>query len=92
MRSSDTNCIQIMMLPVLNDAPGEVPPPCAERLGNVAREEAAVLAEFMGNNLSDSLDDTTYDIDYIAVREVTVYRHDNQIVCKYVTRTVTVSF
>ena len=64
MRFSDSNCIQIMMLPVLNDAPGEVPPPCAERIGNVAREEAAVLAAFMDNKLSDSLDDATYDVDY----------------------------
>ena len=64
MRSSDSNCIQIMVLPVLNDVPGEVLPPCAERIGKVAREEAAVLAEFMDNNLSDSLDDATYEIDY----------------------------
>jgi hypothetical protein len=53
-----------MMLPVLNDAPGEVPPPDAERIGNVAREEAAILAEFMDNNLSDALDDATYSVDY----------------------------
>ena len=52
------------MLPVLNDAPGEVPPPCAERIGNVAREEAGVLAAVMDNKLSDSLDDATYDVDY----------------------------
>ena len=63
MRLSDSNCIQIMMCADSTDAPGGSSP-CAERIGNVAREEAAVLAAFMDNKLSDSLDDATYDVDY----------------------------
>ena len=63
MRVSDSNCIQIMMCANSTDAPGGSSP-CAERIGNVAREEAAVLAEFMDGNLSDSLDDAIYGVDY----------------------------
>ena len=52
-----------MMCADSTDAPGGSSP-CAERIGNVAREEAAVLAEFMDGNLSDSLDDAIYGVDY----------------------------
>lgn len=39
-------------------------PACAERIGNVAREEAAVLTEFMDDNVSELLDYAIHNVDY----------------------------
>ena len=39
-------------------------PTCAERIGNVAKEEAAILTEFMDDNVSDLLDNAIHNLDY----------------------------
>ena len=59
----DTNCVQILVpwnaisVPPGNEVPGE-------RVGNIAKEEASVLAEFMDDTVDAFCDSSLYNIDY----------------------------
>lgn len=60
---TDSNCVQIMMSSATAES-SEGTPACAERIGNVAREEAAILTEFMDDHVSDFLDYAIHNVDY----------------------------